>query len=752
MKPNKLSIVFSVLILLITNVYAECPPDCEVFSVEYDYSLDEAYFDSDFYLNSDPNQWDYSKVDWEQVDFSRAEIYSSPDFYSNLPDDRYDEIDYTQVEYSQIRDHSKIDSVKYFEDLGCLKCSLDRGEQELVFSENGITHRFGYFVSVPGTYPSGSLFVATYFRIEVVIPDGTERLSIPTSDTITINTQGGEVTLADGTRLNGILNYDRGQAYVESKETVIINGIEVGGPNSYRDIFLFFDGEEKEESNYVSFGEKNIIISGIARVIFREDNPYVTIEEEDFLGIGLSEPGTISVENRDDIGLIPLVHVKSYFEEDASNANKIYITNGGIWLGITKRGEISTYSTIFSDRGGEQSTPLSIELSDNEGNNLIGTETEPKKILISNSNDLITIPLEESEGYTEITESYDYAPALVSERLSVNYQEYTVESFNEEFPNINLEGELSVPTIKRIAETLRHLPPEIRDSVRGFEIFSEADWITRNLEVYGDDSVAGAYTSSDRIIRIPEGGLRHSTIYHEAAHDLTFRIEQEEAERYTRLRLEFRERPEIRQQAEEAERLREEAARLSMEIWDNIDKTKQKWFERYRKLESEEQPYENDEELLSLKEQVDAYHEQLEQEVDPLFARSYKLRDRVWEAESDFIESKPRVESFETEWKSIAGDFYGVDLGEKRAGLAISWADGSNEPRNGFVRPYGANNYLEDIATFVENVYKNPDFYKPLITQGSAQYDVRYRQKLDLLYERDFITQEKYDYITGGIE
>ena len=161
----------------------------------------------------------------------------------------------------------------------------------------------------------------------------------------------------------------------------------------------------------------------------------------------------------------------------------------------------------------------------------------------------------------------------------------------------------------------------------------------------------------------------------------------------------------------------------------------------------------------------------------------------------------------------------------------------------GIVKPYGASGHGEDIATFVENVYGDPDFYIPLIDSSTsnarilklktpggtpiyyrirndggkkkitewspdqvnwmelnnlivlggkwdgqqptqrnqeiitslnnvngdssvlfaaakknnlqvenAQYDARYRQKIDLLYQKGFITKERYDYITRGIK
>lgn len=747
MKLNKLLVTFLVFILLVSSIYAESPPDQGSSGSDYDYSSDDSYSDPDFYSNSDPSRWDYSKVDWEKVDFNRAEIYSSPEFYNNIPDDRYRNLDYKQVEFSQIKDHSKIDPAKYFKDMGCSGCYLDKGGQKVIFSKKGITHPNGNSVSIPGNYPSGCLFVATKNRIEVIVPEDAETISVPTVDKVTINIQGRDITLADGTKVSGKLSYDKGQAYVKAGDVATINGIKISTqfidqPEYINDILVFFDGEEhKSTEDYVSLNAaaKKLTIQADSdygmNLVFMKTNPFVKIEEGDKVRISGTKEVILALKNRDEQGLIPQVIIRTTAPDGAIN-----LDSGKISIELYNG---KAYSSVFTSEKAS-SSPMSLEIYDESGKTLVGTKTEPKKVLINNYNEMVTVPLKESEGYTKVSESYDFAPSLVSERLSVSYKEYTFDSFKKEFPNIYIEGELDSATIKRLTETLRHLPPEIRSSIRGFKVFTKGYWEAMTQRIFGSPQSTGAYTSGDRVIRIPNNGLYYSVIYHEAAHDLTFRIEQEEEAKIAQARL----------------------------------------------------------------------------------------------------DGKPvNFKTFEEEWKTIAGYIYGEGLGEKRAGLGLTWADGSYEPRYGFVRPYGANDYLEDIATFVENVYKNPDFYKPLISQDisnsrvlelqtpggtplyyrtkvvggkqkvtlwspdrsnwmdlstlkvsgglwegekptdinqeiitklnnaggdvnvllaaarennvqvtNAQYDVRYRQKLDLLYQKGFITKERYEYITGGIK
>ena len=104
--------------------------------------------------------------------------------------------------------------------------------------------------------------------------------------------------------------------------------------------------------------------------------------------------------------------------------------------------------------------------------------------------------------------------------------------------------------------------------------------------------------------------------------------------------------------------------------------------------------------------------------------------------------------SFNKEWKKIAGYdeiiAYMVKEGE------WAWRNGqTGGPRYGYIRPYGVKNYLEDIATFVEAVISSPDVFKCLTDSTCSPYDPRYKQKLDLLLEYGFITQEQYTRVTN---
>jgi len=206
---QKIGIIF-VLILVFTQI-------ASAQNENYDYNSDDSYKNADFYSHSDPTQWDYDKVNWDKVDFSRAELYTSSKFYNNIPDDKYENLDYTRVDYSQIKDHNKIDSAKYFQDMGCSSCSLDRGGQNLKFSKDGITHQQSGDSVTIRNYPAGTRYIGKADRIEVIVPEEINELFIPKEDGLTLNSNGRDIII-NGIQVNGELSYRQGEAYLKQED------------------------------------------------------------------------------------------------------------------------------------------------------------------------------------------------------------------------------------------------------------------------------------------------------------------------------------------------------------------------------------------------------------------------------------------------------------------------------------------------------------------------------------------------------
>ena len=256
-KENKI-FVFVLFLLLINFVIAQ---DEDSDDELYDYDSYDSYQNADFYLYSDPSQWDYNNVNWDMVDFNRPEIYTSQYFYRYLPYDRYDEVDYLQIDYI-IVDHSRVDSDKYLRDLRCIGCSFSRGDQDIRFSGEGITHPNGDYVSIPGNYPSGTLFIATEYVIEVLIPEGTSSIDIPSTDDVTIDTKEKEIVLSDGTKISGRLSYKDGQAYVKAGDELVIGTRRILQTDNDVNIYLNvpFDASGHEDESYYYAGDKDMLI------------------------------------------------------------------------------------------------------------------------------------------------------------------------------------------------------------------------------------------------------------------------------------------------------------------------------------------------------------------------------------------------------------------------------------------------------------------------------------------------------------
>ncbi len=99
---------------------------------------------------------------------------------------------------------------------------------------------------------------------------------------------------------------------------------------------------------------------------------------------------------------------------------------------------------------------------------------------------------------------------------------------------------------------------------------------------------------------------------------------------------------------------------------------------------------------------------------------------------------------FDDQLEYIFGNTYKKDLKNEKGSV---WNDGSVRPRNGFVRPYGANNSHENVATYVEMAYI-PSFWEDQQLQQSDKY----LKTLSLLQEYDFISLKQFEDIKSTLD
>lgn len=98
-------------------------------------------------------------------------------------------------------------------------------------------------------------------------------------------------------------------------------------------------------------------------------------------------------------------------------------------------------------------------------------------------------------------------------------------------------------------------------------------------------------------------------------------------------------------------------------------------------------------------------------------------------------------DEFNQKLDRIFGNSYGKDE------IRNFWPDGTDGPRNGFVRAYGSNSPSENVATYVEKIYQ-PAFWK----HPKLQRSEKYLQTIGLLHEYGFIPGRDHNQITAAIK
>ncbi len=89
------------------------------------------------------------------------------------------------------------------------------------------------------------------------------------------------------------------------------------------------------------------------------------------------------------------------------------------------------------------------------------------------------------------------------------------------------------------------------------------------------------------------------------------------------------------------------------------------------------------------------------------------------------------------EWRTLAGDVYGISR----------YPDRNAFPMNGLLTQYGAKNYMEDLAEWVESVYGYCYSKDGLHLFVNLRHDPRHIKKLDFLLKYHFIEQKEYDHV-----
>lgn len=430
------------------------------------------------------------------------------------------------------------------------------------------------------------------------------------------------------------------------------------------DYVEFTFGEEKENAfSFVPMDDKSLSIV--------HNDPTTTLKfsfgpkSRDLLGPGLAyglrmtiDQGKVILTNREEEKLAPQIQVYNSKENP-----KLEIENGKNLITYEDNKLISKIKTHSSSL----SSALTVELYDQNENPLIISNNQPQKLIFSRFNEFAIIPSLTQSGFSQVIANEP--SVVISERLFLDEQRYTPETFKTEFPDIILSGDTDQRAVFLLTDVLRTLPKEYSESLRLMEFYQDKpyfDFLSKTLE----GIEPAAYATPQKTIGISEYGRSSEIIAHELAHILTFKLED-------------------------------------LEVL---------------------------EKMPSFESTIGGGFRQIEE--PPL--------------------------SFRELWLNVAGDVYGKELKtdwKKPLSLGTTWADGTSGPRNGCVEPYGCNDYYEDVATWVEEIYKTIgktayfDYEKfgKLLNPKNPNYKNNMR-KLYLLRKYNFITPEQYDSVLKGVD
>jgi len=722
MKNTIIYLFFFLLFVPSFSAQEELPEEAVMEETSYDYTDQNNYQNPEFYrdTDSDPSQWDWMQVNWAVFDYERADVYDVPEFYANLPVERYSDLDYRLVPDFElyIPDHSLIDGNKFVQDFGCVRCSFETeayfdeteeglltGEADnLIYDADGsIYHTIAGQYIYPGEFPAGVSFLATFSGFEVRYPAETTVLEVPEhGGWYTIAIEGREMQYA-GNMVSGYLSFRESQPYVKEGRLLTINGISVSNFATEEGTDVYFDGLE-HEGDYISLGGPlaqggdRIIIestSGNTEYSFLTGNDFFDVppgEDGDVTANALRfEPGAgarINIQDRSAQNLIPEVLV---LELGAGTR----ITNGANAITF---GGIETYRPAQEGAEPKKSTPLAaIFVLETERSSLAKTFRRvfdaDNNFILGHSGDIPQAIVECPDCTLNFRENlaltYDHYSALILERYGISFVYENQDSL----------------VLHDIVEALEALPPAVRESIRFLTIVP--DGAIQSYCMFLDALACTHYQT--RGIVLPES-FNRDLLEHEGAHALSIFIEAND----------------LQNELEE-------------------EQTVQKLLETYGSLESVPQD--------------------------------------VWVGGIREAQEHPEY-FFPRWRNAIGGEqFYEVTRIELGVGSG-AWRDGSTEPRFGCFTAYACTDAWEDIAETAEGVRTgetggvpfgggipvrdllNPtsNFYQSRMGQEVGDTGIimtsevaedwarRSRARVEVVYDEGFITEEDYETITRGEE
>jgi len=372
--------------------------------------------------------------------------------------------------------------------------------------------------------PANSHLMFKNGKIEIMAKEGSEFKETPSF--IDSNVKGYETKivgenfkLPNGQSVSGTLSFkENGQAFVEAGEIVNINGVEItkefsliglniitGEMPKENEVDLFFDGK-KHEGNYISLGGKNLMVSSQTKgdgpkIEFKEDNPYLKIEEGDLVQMQPIGDSQIEIKNRDSEKLIPQVVVTGDFRivEDSKTISSSSI------------GKV----TINSNNNFQTTTsPIDLKIIKRDSYSALLNS----KILVDNFNRIAIVP----EGQKEVTISLEGIEIPLNARIKYNYPSIdsisSMTSTEISFNDMD-EGHKSL-ILGKLRDYYNSLPSEMQNSLSKIQ-FANDDYFEN---IFGKEKNVGAFARGDEVVFREDERFNLKTFRHETAHVLEYKI------------------------------------------------------------------------------------------------------------------------------------------------------------------------------------------------------------------------------------
>jgi len=537
---------------------------------------------------------------------------------------------------------------------------------------------------------------------------------------------GNDYLLTDGSVVSGRLGFDNGQAFVSLDDKTVINGVEISSKKLNTNVF--FDGQ-RHEGDYVSFGDNNFIIhfnkveSPI--VNFKQNNPYLKIDEGDYVAMKSLPGSEIEIQNRDTLGLIPRVITKGDFiiDEDYKSIKIDSKETSFLRLYNSPKLSIATESFVSST-----TSPVELFIFDDLGN-----LRDDSKIFVDNFNRFafgVPIAVDEyfsSNDYHAFYDPKEKEQFMVSSRIQYNYpteENILALTGKEIIFNRVPQGNRDL-VLGRLRDYWETLTPETKDSLKSLE-FSTNEVFGNNLPFGGAEQTLAYVLRREptKIFFRDDNRLGLGTFVHEATHVHQNYLDSDEV---------LFNIPEDKKLLTERNFLLEQRIRYSLEEVDlkydyEGGTCGIRFFPPCPAIKWEET-----EKAKVLKLKIDDFDKQL----NSLYAKEKLIKEN----------------GFSGKWEKIIGGYSDTYY---PGGKKIDWTILSMEDiqNMGFASRYGASNMPEDIAEFVRIIKTSPESLKEVINPSNLQYNLVYRQKIDLLHQYKFISDAEYNKVLklAGVE